>query len=523
MRHIQFNRLVFVSFVISTVMATLFAVMAWHSAMKIEQIAAEESHARGVLAAASQVSFDLARLEVAYRGYAAYGTPDYLEKRNKSLHKLVQSVTEAEGIIPVPAHANLSHRLKRLSASYSDGAALSGARRSASGSGHAFSRQDDIVPLVEQSVQAYERMLEQENENLRQSGMKLVSQRNVEYASLVLLAIFLLLSIALFLVYARSARGHCICKRDSGHGNAGDKEKLDAGWDRPEFLAHVSHELRTTLNAIIGLSELLRGGHDGRLDASQESHVNSIHDCANHLRGLVNNILDLSRIDAGKLGLSPGPCNIPELCESTLSMIREKAAAQHIRLRLDIDHDLDSIHVYLDAGKVRQILLNFLSNAVKFTHDHGHIELCVRKVSRKEVGKLSGNWPFLNFPLRDGRSAEFLEFNVLDNGIGIAPDGLNRLFRAYSQVENTITRTREGTGLGLVLARRMAELLGGAVAMESAEGEGARFVVWLPLQREAAVANVSSGRPMESPIVALYRRGKGVAHFLAQQRTFLNA
>ena len=178
------------------------------------------------------------------------------------------------------------------------------------------------------------------------------------------------------------------------------------------------------------------------------------------------------------LDLEPVP--VASLLANSLSIIREKAAARRIRLELECAEDLGSIQA--DARKVKQIVYNLLSNAVKFTAEGGQVTLRAGRVPRAAVGQLSGVWRGRSFPLADSEFAEFLEISVTDSGIGISPEGLERLFKPFSQIDSGLARKFEGTGLGLAMVKLLAELHGGAVAVESAVGEGSCFTVWLPLR-----------------------------------------
>ncbi len=254
---------------------------------------------------------------------------------------------------------------------------------------------------------------------------------------------------------------------------------------KSEFLANMSHELRTPLNAIIGFSEVLRDGLVGEMTDQQRGFIGDIFSSGKHLLSLINDILDLSKVEAGKMMLDLEPVQISPLFVNSLSIIREKAAARRIRLSMEAADDLGSIQA--DARKVKQIVYNLLSNAVKFTVEGGQVTLRARCVPRAEVAKSSGPWPGRTFALvGDNAFADFLEISVTDSGIGIAPEGLERLFKPFSQIDGGLARRFEGTGLGLAMVKLLAELHGGAVAVESAVGEGSRFTVWLPLRAPEA-------------------------------------
>ena len=247
------------------------------------------------------------------------------------------------------------------------------------------------------------------------------------------------------------------------------------------FLATMSHELRTPLNAIIGFSEVLKDGLIGTLTDSQQEYIGDIFTSGQHLLSLINDILDLSKVEAGMMALELDTGDLDTLLANSLAIVREKAAAQHIHLELESGEDLGLLQ--LDMRKTKQIVYNLLSNAVKFSASGGHVILSARRVSRSTVGTLSGSWPVHRFALADNGHQEFLEICVSDNGIGISEENMGRLFQAFGQIDSSLARKFEGTGLGLAMVRQLAELHGGTVAVASAEGEGSRFAAWLPLRK----------------------------------------
>src|SRR3982751_1698031 len=239
-------------------------------------------------------------------------------------------------------------------------------------------------------------------------------------------------------------------------------ELEEASRMKSEFLANMSHELRTPLNAIIGFSEILRDGLIGELTEQQQRFIGDIFSSGNHLLSLINDILDLSKVEAGKMTLELESVEIWSMFANSLSIIREKAAARHIELSMDVPKELGSIQA--DARKVKQIVYNLLSNAVKFTVDGGEVKLSVSKVPRSEVGSVDGSWNHRSFGLPDNDFEQFLRISVCDSGIGISPDGLDGLFNPFSQIDSGLARKYEGTGLGLVLLKNLAELDGGSAA-----------------------------------------------------------
>ena len=249
---------------------------------------------------------------------------------------------------------------------------------------------------------------------------------------------------------------------------------------KSEFLSTMSHELRTPLNAIIGFSEVLKNGLTGDLTDEQRGYIGDIFESGQHQLALINDILDLSKVEAGKMNLHLEQIDLALLFSNSLFMVREKAAAQHIHLNLDIADGLSDIQA--DTHKIKQIVYNLLSNAVKFTPGGGDVTLRAHRVSRAQVGQLKGRWEGLSLPWSDNKTSDFIEINVTDSGIGIAHENFERLFTPFNQIDSSLGREFEGTGLGLAIVRGLAELHGGAVAVESAEGQGTCITVWLPLR-----------------------------------------
>jgi len=249
---------------------------------------------------------------------------------------------------------------------------------------------------------------------------------------------------------------------------------------KSEFLATMSHELRTPLNAIIGFSEALKDGLAGEMSVDQLEYIGDIFTSGQHLLSLINDILDLSKVEAGMMALELEAVDLQSLLGNSLSIVREKAAAQHIRLELETSEDFGVLE--LDPRKTKQIVYNLLANAVKFSANGARVVLAARRVSREMVGTLAGEWPVHGFPLADNEHTEFLELCVSDTGIGISQENMTKLFQAFSQIDSSLGRKFEGTGLGLAMVKQLAQLHGGSVAVASQVGAGARFAVWLPLR-----------------------------------------
>jgi PAS domain S-box-containing protein len=257
-------------------------------------------------------------------------------------------------------------------------------------------------------------------------------------------------------------------------------ELEDASRMKSEFLANMSHELRTPLNAIIGFSEVLSDGLLGDMTDKQRKFIVDIFKSGKHLLSLINDILDLSKVEAGKMLLDLDPVEVSPLLRNSLSIVKGQAAERHVRLDMQAPDRLGFMNA--DARKVKQIVYNLLSNAVKFTADGGDVILRANRVSRADVGVLTQAWPSRTFPLVESTFSEFLRVSVTDTGIGISPEGLEHLFKPFSQVDSGLARKFEGTGLGLAMVKLLVDLHGGAVAAESAVGQGSTFTVWIPIR-----------------------------------------
>ncbi|MBI2555023.1 MAG: GAF domain-containing protein, partial [Candidatus Rokubacteria bacterium] len=223
---------------------------------------------------------------------------------------------------------------------------------------------------------------------------------------------------------------------------------------KSEFLANMSHELRTPLNAIIGFSEVLLERMFGEVNEKQAEYLQDIFSSGRHLLSLINDILDLSKVEAGRMELAPAPFDLPLALENALTLVRERAIRHGIALSLEVDPRLGEF--VGDERKIRQVLLNLLSNAVKFTPEGGRIGV-------KAV-------------LADGS----VEISISDTGIGIAPEDQEAIFEEFRQVGGDDARKREGTGLGLTLAKKFVEMHGGRIWVKSEVGKGSTFTFALP-------------------------------------------
>ena len=247
---------------------------------------------------------------------------------------------------------------------------------------------------------------------------------------------------------------------------------------KSEFLANMSHELRTPLNAIIGFSEVLRDGLVGELQGKQHEYINDIFESGQHLLSLINDILDLSKIEAGKMVLEGDMTDVAMLLNNSLSIIKEKAMSRRIKLLTDLQAGLGE--AWLDARKCKQIIYNLLSNAVKFTPEGGQVSIRGEIIGRKEAALRASNQSCIYPEFSNIDAEELLEIRVADTGIGISEEDMADLFQPFVQIDSSLSRQFEGTGLGLALVRTLAELHGGAVALSSVPGKGSTFSIWLP-------------------------------------------
>jgi signal transduction histidine kinase len=228
-----------------------------------------------------------------------------------------------------------------------------------------------------------------------------------------------------------------------------------ASQHKSEFLANMSHELRTPMNAILGFSEVLADGMFGEINDKQAEYLRDILESGRHLLSLINDILDLSKIEAGRMELEPADFDLPSAIDNALTLVRERAGRRGITLGREIDKGVGMIRG--DERKVKQIVLNLLSNAIKFTPEGGRIEV--------------------RATVQDGLA----EVSVTDTGVGIAPEDQQTVFEEFRQV-GTADKKVEGTGLGLALSRKFVELHGGRIWVKSEVGEGSTFTFTLPIR-----------------------------------------
>jgi PAS domain S-box-containing protein len=233
-------------------------------------------------------------------------------------------------------------------------------------------------------------------------------------------------------------------------------ELVFANRAKDEFLAIMSHELRTPLNGILGFSEILLEGIHGPINAKQNQAVEMINTSGEHLLGLINDILDVSKIESGKFELHPEQISINDVCLSSLSFVRQLAIKKSITIEY-LPFSTNS-QIFADPRRLKQILVNLLNNAVKFTPEKGRVKLEVQENTQTNQ----------------------MQFSIQDTGIGIAPEDMKKLFKPFVQLDSSLSRQYEGTRLGLTMVKNLVEMHGGIVGLESEVGQGSNFYFTLP-------------------------------------------
>jgi signal transduction histidine kinase/CheY-like chemotaxis protein len=273
---------------------------------------------------------------------------------------------------------------------------------------------------------------------------------------------------------------------------------VDADRHKSLFLASMSHELRTPLNAILGFSELLIDAPDGQFPvATRTRFLQQIHSSGKHLLGLINDILDLSKIEAGQMELRLQTVLVSEVVAQVLSTVEPLAAQKQITIKTG---EMSAGEITADAGKLKQMLLNLVANAVKFTPDGGEVTVTSTRLEKT------------------------VEIAVADNGIGIAPKDHSRVFQGFQQVDSGMERQQSGTGLGLHLTRRFAALHGGDVLIDSQLGKGSVFTITLPIQQAPQTThpngqsiNGEVDRTDQRPLVLVVEDDPAAAELLTRQ------
>ena len=274
----------------------------------------------------------------------------------------------------------------------------------------------------------------------------------------------------------------------------------EANRAKSQFLANMSHELRTPINAIVGYADLLEMGVAGSLTDRQQAYVERLKSGGQHLIGLVNEILDLAKMEAGELTVARQPAAIRATAKAALALLAPQAQTKSIEVVEEPVAASDTLYLG-DEDRVRQILVNLLSNAVKFTEPGGRVTLRWRTAGEPFEGRNGETGS------EAGGELPWVAVEVEDTGIGIAPEQLARVFEPFMQVDDKNTRREGGTGLGLTISRKFARLMGGDLTAWSQPGEGSRFTLWLPASTSEAISraagNEPGGIPAAAPVVVI--------------------
>jgi signal transduction histidine kinase len=282
---------------------------------------------------------------------------------------------------------------------------------------------------------------------------------------------------------------------------------------KSDFLANMSHEVRTPLNHIIGFTELVVDRQCGDLNEVQEEYLKDVLTSSRHLLSLINDILDLSKVEAGKLDLEVGEIHLRRLLEGSLDMVKEKALKHRIRLLTKMDGIPEAIQA--DERKLKQILYNLLSNAVKFTPDGGVVTLAACRLFSQDSQWRSEEGRVEPIPFAPSSAGEWVKISVRDTGVGLKAEDLDRIFTPFEQADNSASRRYQGTGLGLSLTRRLVELHGGKIWAETGgEGKGSSFHMIL-------LKDLKNLKEDDSGVIPMLRAPTGMAiewHSLSDRR-----
>ncbi|MEM9907259.1 MAG: ATP-binding protein, partial [Cyanobacteria bacterium P01_D01_bin.44] len=237
---------------------------------------------------------------------------------------------------------------------------------------------------------------------------------------------------------------------------------------KDEFLATISHELRTPLNTVLGMSEGLQEGIFGEINLQQSNALQTIERSGSHLLELINDVLDVAKIEAGQIKLNCTSTQVTPLCQASLAFIQQRALKKRIQIQVKVPPNLPGL--WVDERRIRQVLINLLDNALKFTPEGGRITLAVRGSEANTT------------------RPPCLKISVIDTGIGITPEHIDKLFQPFVQVDSSLNRQYQGTGLGLALVKRIVSLHGGQVGVTSKAGLGSCFTIELPCEPSALAA-----------------------------------
>ncbi|MES2072273.1 MAG: CHASE3 domain-containing protein [Pseudomonadota bacterium] len=461
-----------ISFALGLMALALVGVMAWTSNVQQTADAIQVSRSRDVIAALEALRYAVADGETGVRGYVITGDLGYLGPYQRDLNEVDNGYDHLR--ILTAEHAPQLQQLKALKS-------LLDERRAGLGKILQLRREQGLdavrerylanrgLAVHEQVRQLINELLQDEHRALELSTAHMdVSRKQARLAIAAGSLLALATALASFLIIRRGLLRRSITdealRKTNEDLQVASARAQQADRIKTAFLATMSHELRTPLNSIIGFSGILFQELAGPLNAEQKKQLGMVRESSRHLLALVNDVLDISKVEAGQLKVLQMPFQISESLNRSVGLVAPLAEKKGLTLMTKIAADLGE--VVSDKRRLEQILINLLSNAVKFT-EKGQITLTAERLDDY-------------LPGQDGAPQQVMRLQISDTGVGICAEDLPTLFQPFRQIEDRVDRPNEGTGLGLAISQRLLALMGGQISVQSEVGQGSIFTVILP-------------------------------------------